>query len=78
VSLATVQYQVMGLRGSLPPTPGEISSLRDPLTEQIRVPRCSCMSCAAWGSFCHVAARPWGDLRSCGAEPPIEVNGAVD
>jgi hypothetical protein len=39
---------------------GEISSLPEPLAEQICVPCCSCTSRAARGSFCHIAVRPRG------------------
>jgi hypothetical protein len=65
-------YHVMGSRGSPPATPGKISSLPEPLTEQICVLCCSCTSRALRGSFRHVAVRPWG-----APERRITVEGAL-
>jgi hypothetical protein len=60
VSLATIQYQVMGHRGSPPATLGTIASLHEPLIEQICMLHCGHTSRAARGNFTMLQSAPGG------------------
>jgi hypothetical protein len=60
VSLATIQHPGNGKPEQSASHTGKISSLRDLLTGQIRMPPCSCMSRVARGSSRHVAVHPLG------------------